>query len=116
MANDGSYKSNNDDNNDIESPPSTLQQLLIVQNQLLQTVQQILVQMQDVNQLMQSIEARPSSRKRNSNTHDDSSKAQKINTTKKAAPNHNERSTSAKVTTSCFNCGQVGYFANRCPN
>jgi hypothetical protein len=75
MANDGSYKSNNDDNNDIESPPWMLEQLLIVQNQLLQTMQQILVQMQDVDQLMQYMEARPSSRKIKSNTHDDSSKA-----------------------------------------
>jgi hypothetical protein len=57
MANDGSYKSNND----VESPPSTLEKLLIVQNQFLQIVQQILVQMQDINQLMQSMEARPSS-------------------------------------------------------
>jgi hypothetical protein len=112
MANDGSYKSNNDDNNDIESPSSTLEQLLIIQNQLLQTVQQILVEMQDVNQLIQSMETRPSSRKRKSSTHDDSGKAQKINTTQKAAPNHKEGSTSAKATTMCFNCGQVGHFAN----
>jgi hypothetical protein len=89
MGNDETYKSNNDDNNDIESPPSTLEQLLIIQNQLLQTVQQILVQMQDINQLMQSIEARPSSRKRKSNTHDDPGRAQKINATKEAIPNHN---------------------------
>jgi hypothetical protein len=86
MANDGSYKSNNDDNNGIESPPSTHEQLLIIQNQLLQTVQQILVQMQDVNQLMQSIEGRPSSRKRKSNTHDNSGKAQKINITERQHP------------------------------
>jgi hypothetical protein len=68
MANDGSYNSNNGDNNIDDSPPSTLKHLLIVQAQLLQTVQQILVQMQDVHQLMQSIEVRPSSRKRKSNT------------------------------------------------
>jgi hypothetical protein len=75
MANDGSCKSNNSDNNDIESPPSTIEQLLIVQAQLHQTIQQILVQMQDVNQLMQSMEERPSSRKRKSDTQNDSDKA-----------------------------------------
>jgi hypothetical protein len=112
MANDGSYKSNND----VESPPSTLEKLLIVQNQFFQIVQQILVQMQDINQLMQSMEARPSSWKRKSNTHHDSDKAQKINTTKKAAPNHKEGSTSAKATTTCFNYGQVDHFVNRCPD
>jgi hypothetical protein len=52
MANDRSFNSNNGDNNDIDSPPSMLEQLLIIQNQLLQTMQQILVQMQDINQLM----------------------------------------------------------------
>jgi hypothetical protein len=76
MANDGSCKSNNSDNNDIESPPSTIEQLLIVQAQLHQTIQQILVQMQDVNQLMQSMEEKPSSRKRKSNIHDDSGNTQ----------------------------------------
>jgi hypothetical protein len=30
MENDGSYKSNNGDNNDIESPPSMLEQLLVI--------------------------------------------------------------------------------------
>jgi hypothetical protein len=34
----------------------------------------------------------------------------------KAAPNHKGGSTSAKTTTSCFNYGQVGYFANQCPD
>jgi hypothetical protein len=76
MASDGSCNANNSDSNDIENPPSTLEQLLIIQNQLLQTVQQILVQMQDVNQLMQSMEVRPSSRKRKSNTQDDVSQVQ----------------------------------------
>jgi hypothetical protein len=52
-----------------------LEQLLIIHVQLLQTMQQILVQMHDVNQLMQSMEARTSSRKRKSNTHDDPGKA-----------------------------------------
>jgi hypothetical protein len=108
MANDGRCNCNNGDNNDVESPPSTLEQLLIVQAQFLQTVQQFLVQMQGVNQLMQSLKARPSSRKRKSNTHDDPGKAQKINATKEAIPNHNGGSTT------CFKCGKVGYFAHRC--
>jgi hypothetical protein len=85
-----------------------LEQLLIVQVQLPQTVQQILVQMHDVNQLMQSMEARTSSRKRKSNTHDDPGRAQKISATKEAIPNHNGGSTT------CFNIGKVGYFAHRC--
>jgi hypothetical protein len=75
MEIEGSYNSNNGDNKDIESPPSTLQQLLIIQAQLLQTVQQILMQMQGINQLMQSLEVIPSSRKRKSNTQDDVGRA-----------------------------------------
>jgi hypothetical protein len=71
MANNRSRNSYNVDNNDAENPFSTLEHLLIVQAQLLQTVQKVMVQMQDVNQLMQSMEVRPSSRKRNSNTYDD---------------------------------------------
>jgi hypothetical protein len=67
MANDRSCNCNNGDN-DVESPPSTLEQLLIVQAHLLWTMQQILGQMKGVNQLMQSMEERPSSRKRKSNT------------------------------------------------
>jgi hypothetical protein len=78
-------------------------------------MQQILSQMQDVNQLLQSVEARPSSRKRKSNMQDDVGPTQKINATKKAAPNHKECSTIAKATTACFNYGHVGHFANRCP-
>jgi hypothetical protein len=93
------------DNNDVQNPPSTLEQLLIVQAQLLRTMQQIMVQMQDVNQLLQSMEARPSSGKRKSNTQDDVGPTSKINATKKAAPNHKEGSTSAKATTTCLNCG-----------
>jgi hypothetical protein len=85
---------------------------LTVWAQLVRTMQQILVQMQDVKQLLQSMEARPSSRKRKSNTQDDFGPTQKINATEKAAPNHKEGSMSAKATTTCFNCGQVGRFAN----
>jgi hypothetical protein len=105
MANDGRCNCNNGDNNDVQNPPSTLEQLLIVQAQLLRTMQQIMVQMQDVNQLLQSMEARPSSGKRKSNTQDDVSPTSKINATKKAAPNHKECSTLAKATTTCLNCG-----------
>jgi hypothetical protein len=61
MANDRRCNCNNDGNSDIESPPLMLEQLLIVQAQLHWTVQQILVQMQDINQLMQSMEVGPSS-------------------------------------------------------
>jgi hypothetical protein len=88
---------------------------MTVQAQLFRTMQQILVQMQDVNQLMQSMEARPSSSKRKSNTQDDVGPTQKINATKKVAPNHKEGSTIAKATTTSFNCEHVGHFANRCP-
>jgi hypothetical protein len=83
MANDKSHNSSNVDNNDDENPSSTFEQLLIVQAQLFQTVQQILVQMQGVNQLMHSMEERPSSRKRNNNTQDDDEQAQKINAIEK---------------------------------
>jgi hypothetical protein len=75
MANDGMCNCNHGDSNDVQNPPSALEQLLTVQVQLLQTVQQILAQMQDVNQLMKSMKARTSSRKRKSNTHDDPGKA-----------------------------------------
>jgi hypothetical protein len=71
MANDGRCNCYNSNNNDVQNPPSTLEQLLIIQAQLLRTMQQILAQMQDVNQLLQSMEARLSSRKRKSNTQDD---------------------------------------------
>jgi hypothetical protein len=54
------------------------------------------------------MEARPSSRKRKSNTQDDVGHAQEINATKEAIPNHNIGSTT------CFKCGKVGYFAHRC--
>jgi hypothetical protein len=113
MANDEKCNCNNSDNNDIQNPPpSTLEQMLIVQAQLLRTMQQILVQMQDVNQLLQSMEERPSSGKRKSNTQDDVGPMSKINATVKATPNHKEGSMSAQTTTMCFNCGQVAHFAN----
>jgi hypothetical protein len=112
VAND---ESNNSNNNDDENPSSTLEQLLIVQAQLLQTVQQILVQMQGVNLLMQSMEERPSSGKIKSNTQDDVRHKKKINAIKKAAQNHKEGSTSAKTTMTCLRCGQVGHYVNRCP-
>jgi hypothetical protein len=68
--------------------------------------------MQDVNQLVQSIEVRSSSRKRKNNTQNDVGQAQEIN---KTAPNHKGGSTSAKSTTPCFKYGQVAHFANQCP-
>jgi hypothetical protein len=71
MANNGSRNSNNGDNNDVENPSTMLEHLLIVQAQLLRTVQHVMVQMQEINQLMQYMEVRPSSRKRKSNTQDD---------------------------------------------
>jgi hypothetical protein len=49
MVNNGSHNSNNGDNNNVENPSSMLEHLLIVQAQLLQTVQQVIVQMQDIN-------------------------------------------------------------------
>jgi hypothetical protein len=107
MANDGRCNCDNSDNRGIQNPPSTLEQLLIIQAQLLQTMQQILAQIQDINQLMQSMEARTSSRKRKSNTHDDPGKAQRISATKEAIPNHNGGSMT------CFSCGKVGYFGHR---
>jgi hypothetical protein len=112
VAND---ESNNSNNNDDENPSSTLEQLLIVQAQLLETVQQILVQMQGVNLLMQSMEERPSSGKIKSNTQDDVHHKKKINAIKKAAQNHKEGSTSAKTTMTCLRCGQVGHYVNRYP-
>jgi hypothetical protein len=114
MVNDGSCNSNNGDNNNIENASSMLEHLLIVQAQLLQTVPHVIVQMQGINQLMQSMEVRPSSKKRKSNTHDDIGQAQKVNAIKKAAPNHKEGSTSAQASTTCFNCREVDHFANRC--
>jgi hypothetical protein len=86
MANDGRCNYNNGDHNDVQNPPSTLEQLLTVQAQLLRTMQQILAQMQDVNQLLQSMEARPSSGKRKSNTQDDDGPISKINATGKQYP------------------------------
>jgi hypothetical protein len=68
-------------------------------------MQQILAQMQGINQLLQSMEARPSSGKRKSNTQDDVGPISKINATEKAVCNHKEGSTLAKATTTCFNYG-----------
>jgi hypothetical protein len=68
MMNNGSRNSNSGDNNDIKNPSLMLEHLLIIQAQLLQTVQQVMVQMKDINQLMQSMEVGPSSRKTKSNT------------------------------------------------
>jgi hypothetical protein len=101
MTHDRSRNSNNGDDNNIKNPSSSLEHLLIVQAQLLQVVQHILVQMQDANQLMQSMEVRSSSRKRKSDTQDDVGQAQKINAIKKATPNHKEGSMLAKATTTC---------------
>jgi hypothetical protein len=70
--------------------------------------------MQDVNQLMQSMEAGSSSRKK-SDAQEDVGRAQKMSAIKKVAPNHKEGSMSAKEPTICFNCREVGHFANRCP-
>jgi hypothetical protein len=75
MKNNRSCNFDNGDNNAVENPPSTLEQLLIIQAQLLQIVKQILLQMQDINQMMQSLEVRPSSRKWKGNTQNDASKA-----------------------------------------
>jgi hypothetical protein len=91
MANGGSCNCNNGDNIDVWNPPSTLEQLLTIQAQLLRTKQQILVHMQDINQLMQSMERRPSSGNRKSNTQDDVGPITKINATKKVAPNHKDQ-------------------------
>jgi hypothetical protein len=100
MVINGSHNSNNSDNNDIENPSLTLEQLLIIQAELLQTIQQIMVQMQDVNQLMQSMEVRPSSRKRKSNTQDDASNAQKTDTTE------------VSITRRYYNCRDKGHYAH----
>jgi hypothetical protein len=83
MVNDESRNSNNGYHNDNENPSSTLEQLFIVQAQLLQAVKQIMAQMQDVNHLMQSVELRPSSRKRKSVAQNDAGKAQKVNAIKR---------------------------------
>jgi hypothetical protein len=56
MVNDGIRNFNNGDSNDVENLSSMLEHLLIIQAQLLQTVQQILVQMQGINQLLQSVD------------------------------------------------------------
>jgi hypothetical protein len=100
MAHDGSRNYNNGDDNNVENQSSMLEHLLIVRAQLLWTVQQVMVQMQDINQLMQSMEVRPSSRKRKSNAQDDVGHAATQNPKGKK----------------CYNCGHKVTFLFNAPN
>jgi hypothetical protein len=86
-----------------------LEHLLIVQAQLLQIVQQVMVQMKEINQLMQSMEVRPSSRKRKSNTQDDVGQAQKVGAVERAVTQNPEGK-------KCYNYGQKAHFALQCRN
>jgi hypothetical protein len=109
MVNNKSRNSNNGDNNDIENPSSTLEHLVIVQAQLLQIIQQVMVQMQEINQLMQSIEERPSSRNGKSNTQDDVGQAQKMSAVKKDATQNPKGKKG-------YSCRQKGHIAFQCRN